>query len=167
MPLTPQEQRTVDAAKLDQLIASLMEALRGGNAAAKEAALIALADFRTATLDDQLADRAGAARVAGSSKIIADALEKRAQVAKSLAPLGEVFADAARIGASGKKELLFPRLAASASTMLEMVQQLQATADKVKQGLANVNELGDVPDALNTVQSALETLKQRAKAKQA
>jgi hypothetical protein len=69
------------------------------------------------------------------------------------------LADAAAIAKSGKAELLFPRLAASAETMLQIVTELQKTADKLKETAANVQKLGDVPDAIKAVTTALEQLK--------
>jgi hypothetical protein len=161
MLLTAQEQeRIVESAKLDQLIAGAILALRGGNDAARQAALIALADFRTATLDLELRDRASAARAAAADTMINDALKLRANVAQNLTPLGEVFDAVALIAASGKKHLLFPRLAASASILLETVQQLQATVEKVRHQLAavEIDDLGDVQDAITADRTALEQL---------
>jgi hypothetical protein len=72
-----------------------------------------------------------------------------------------VFAAAALIASGGKKELLFARLAASASAMLETLHALQAAAETVKQAAGGVDRLADVPAAIQTVTAALEELKAR------
>lgn len=158
MTWTQQERKAADAADLDQRVAALMQALRGGSDHAREAALTALTDFADDTVFPDLAARARAARAEGANTLIGEALAKRASVAGQLAPLGEVFAAAALIASSGKKELLFARLAASASAMLETMQALQAAAEKVRQAVGGVDRLGEVPAAIQTVTAALEAL---------
>jgi hypothetical protein len=43
--------------------------------------------------------------------------------------------------------------------MLQVVTELQETADKLKETAGNAQKLGDVPDAIKAVKTALEQLK--------
>jgi hypothetical protein len=161
MTFSERERRAADNAELERLIAALMSALRGADASAKGAALTALTDFRTQTLFPELRDRAAEARAAGANALMDEALKELAAVAGRLNPLAAAFADAATIAASGKKELLFPRIAASAGTALEIVAEMEKTAEAVKAKLRDVRELGDLPAALKDARVALKALKDK------
>ena len=158
MALTDTEQKSADAAELEELIAELMSPAPGQRqpralSRARRAARIQGAHARAA---------AARARHRGAhgryERAYSGGTARAAYGRNELAPLTNVFADAAAIAASGKKELLFPRLAATASTMLQVVTELKDAAEKVKAQVGNVNELGDVPLALETVQAALVKL---------
>lgn len=158
MALTAEE-KAVDTARLERLIMECMAALRGTDAQAKADALDALTDFQTSTTDMALIQRAASARAAGANQVMEAALKQLTTIVSGLDPLGSALADAAAIAKSGKAELLFPRLAASAETMLQLVTELKKTADTLKKTAANVKKLGDVPDAIDAVKTALDALK--------
>ncbi len=163
MPLTPAEKIMNETARLEELIAALMVTMRGNDNVKKRAALNALTDFGTETLDPALRERADDARAAGANTLMAAGLRELADITTRLSPLGATFEQATHIAVTGKKDLLFPRLAASASTMLQVVTELEAATKAVKNQVGNVNELGDVPAAIENVKSALETLRTRVK----
>ena len=162
--LTDAEQKRADAAELEELIANLMAALRRDDSLARQAALNALIDFRGRTLVTELRQRAAEARAAGANQLMAEGLRDLRAAAAKLEPFATVFADAAGIAETGKKELFFPRVAATASTMLEIVNELKDAAEKVQAHVNAVDELGDVPAALAQVQGALENLRTRVDA---
>ena len=158
MPVTL-EQRARDAARLESLIADSMTALAAKDLQAKAEALLALTDYQTTTTDVALIRRAEDARAAAANQLIDKGLRELSAIAARLDPLGTTLAECAKIARDGKANLLFPRVAAAADHRLQMVTELQKTADKLKQTVANVQELGDVPDAINAVMTALEQLK--------
>ena len=166
MALTSDEQKSTDSAELEELIANLMMTLREDDSIAREEALDALIDFRSRTVVPELRQRAAEARAAGANALMAQGLTDLRAVATKLDPFASVFADAAAIAATGKKELLFPRLAATASTMLQVVTELKDAAAKVRAQVTGVDELGDVPGALDELQVALEKLQDSVKAVQ-
>lgn len=158
MPLTL-EQRARDAARLESLIADGIASLVAKDLQAKAKALLALTDYQTTTTDEALIRRAEDARAATANQLIDKGLRELGAIAARLDPLGATLAECAQIARDGKANLLFPRVAASADHMLQMVTELQETANQLKQTAANVQKLGDVPDAINAVKTALEQLK--------
>jgi hypothetical protein len=143
-----------------------MTTLRENDSAARGEALDALSDFRGRTMVVELRDRAAEARLVASNALMAQGLGELRAVAAKLSPFTNVFTDAASIAATGKKELLFPRLAATAGTMLQLVTDLKDAASAVKAKVKSVDELGDVPGALDQLQVALEKLQDSVKAVQ-
>jgi hypothetical protein len=158
MPLTP-EQRARDAARLESLIADSMAALAAKDLQAKADALIALTDYQATTTDIALIRRAEESRAAAANNLVDAGLTALRAIAARLDPLGATLAECALIARDGKANLLFPRVAASADHMLQVVTELQETADKLKETAGNAQKLGDVPDAIKAVKTALEQLK--------
>ena len=163
MALTVDEMRIRDTAQLEGLIAEVMVAKRDGNNKEINDALDALNDFITKTPVIELQNRANDAVRAADADLINVALSELAEIAAKLNPTGEVFKSAAQIAASGKAELLFPRLAATAAHSLEIFSELQDAIDKLKAIPANINSFGNVPDALNKVKVALTELQDKVK----
>lgn len=165
MATTPQEDRIVETARLDGLIASGMEALRLGDAEARMNAARQLVLFSEKTLDEGLAAKAKQARLSLSTATIDRGLQARATIAAGLSGVAETLDAARQVAATGKKELFFPRLQATAATMLETVTALKEAADKVQASAGGVQQLGDVPQALKQVADALQALKDKTKGK--
>lgn len=162
MALTAEERKRVEAADLEKLIAGLMKAMREQDHPARDAALDALNAFRTTSTDPDLGVAALNAANSASGIALTQGLAKLRKIAGEMSPLTDVFADAANIAKNGKKELFVPRLAATAATMLETATAIKEAAEKVKTQVGSVDELGDVPDALDKVLAALQTLQSEA-----
>lgn len=164
MALTVDELRTQHAAILELRVAQLMAAKRSGDSDELDAALDSLVDFRAMTPFPGLQLEAAKARDAASSEIAEVALEELAKISDQATAAGAGFKAAAMIAESGKKELLFPALAATAARGLELIRQFQAAIDSVKENVDDVEELGDVPDALKGVVDAVTELKKKIEA---
>lgn len=163
MALTVDEMKIRDTAQLEGLIADVMVAKRSGDRDNIKAALDTLNDFITQTPFVELQSRANDAVSAADAALLNVALSELAEIAAKLDPTGEVFKSAAQIATSGKAELLFPRLAATASHSLEIFTELQDTISKLEAMPANVNSFKDVPRALVNVQDALTNLQEKVK----
>ena len=85
------------------------------------------------------------------------------EIVAKLSPAGQIFKDAAQIANTGKKELLFPRLAATTAQALEQFTALKTALDSVAESVDDIGELGDIPDAAKNVLDALKTLKDSVK----
>ena len=162
MALTAAERKSVETAELEKLTADLMKAMRENNSPGRQAALDALLQFSTRATDPELAQGALDTGDAVAGALMKEGLAKLRKIAGEMAPLTAVFADAANIAKTGKKELFIPRLAATAATLLETVTAIKEAADKVKTEVDSIDELGDVPDALDKVVAALENLQNKA-----
>lgn len=160
MALTSDELRTQQAAKLDLLVAELMAAKRSGNLNTLDKALEALVDFRAATPFPDLQVDAAKARHAASEEIAETALTELAALADRASGAGAGFKAAAMVAESGKKELLFPALAAATARGLELTQHFQAALASVEATVGSIDELGEVPDAVKALKEAFDTLKE-------
>jgi len=163
MTLSVEELRFQHKAILEVLIADIMAARRTGKDDEINAALEAIGEFRLDTPFIELQKRAKEVREVATHGIIEAALNELAEIAASLGSAGETFKSASHIAATGRKELLFPRLAATASQTLETFAQLETAVKAVEEKLESTDELGVIPDALKTVRSALEDLKEKIK----
>jgi len=161
MALTQDELRARDAAKLERLVAQLMAARRSDNTGKLDRALDALVDFRSRTPFPELQNQATGARSAATEGVMRDALEGLADIAERASAAGAGFKAAAMIAESGKKELLFPTLAATAARGLELVKQFKDAVEAVKANIHDVGELGDVPQAVDGVLDAFNSLKEK------
>lgn len=149
------------AVELQALIQAVMDA-RG--AAAREAAINALTEFRTRPVSPELREIAAEARAAASTQDIDESLAQlRGIAARMRAAIPGLEAGTA-IAAQGSQKLLFPRLAKAAQAMLETVQELKAELDTLKAGLDDVEDLEDLPQLLETLGAQLDKLKARAEA---
>jgi hypothetical protein len=163
MPLTVEEMRMADTARLEKLVADIMVAKRSAVQTKIDDALDALNDFITDTPFIDLQKSANDTLKAADVAQIEVALGELAAIAAKLDPAGEAFKSAAKIAASGKAELLFPRLAATASQSLEIFTELQNAATKLSAIPANVNSLKDLPDAIIAVKTALVALQAKVR----
>ena len=77
---------------------------------------------------------------------------------------GAGFKAAALIAENGQKELLFPSLAGTAARGLELVKQFKDAIEAVKANIENVSELGDVPQAVDGLFDAFNSLKEKLEA---
>lgn len=154
------ETQLVREAELESLIASAMAALRDGGAESIQELRLELTrfdddNFRYPNLQDK-ARKALHSLNAGQVDAGRQAL---AELTESIGGQGRVFAAAARIAESGGESLLFPRLAATASSLLELVGEFQKTVDELKRAGGEVARLSDVFDLLEGVRSSLQRLK--------
>jgi len=160
-PLSPeQEARLRDETRLEEAITKARSAVLSGSDDEIDAALTELNDFRFSTPFVELQQRAQSIHEKLSNGLVDDALEEMNEVVTELQPAGKIFKDAADIADSGKKELLIPRLAATAEHALSVFKSLQDAVEKVGDALDDVDELGDIPDALKGANDALATLKE-------
>lgn len=160
MALTRDELETLHAANLERLVAELMAATRTGDIDALDTALDALVDFQAATPFPVLQLEAARARGAASAAIAGEALAELADVAEEVKVAGAGFKAAAKVAETGKVELLFPALAAASASGLELIRQFQTALDTVTASVDDVAELGDVPEAVQSLVDAFEHLKQ-------
>lgn len=160
MPLTVDELRTQHAAILERLVAQLMAAVRSGDEDEREAALDALVDFGAMTSFPTLQLEAAKARDAAAAQLAEVALEELSKISDQATAAGAGFKAATMIAESGKKELLFPALAATTARSLQLIAQFQTAIESVKENVDDMDELGDVPDALSAVLEAVTKLKE-------
>lgn len=160
MPLTVDELRTKHAALLEHLVADLMAAVRSGDPDEMDVALDSLVDYRAMTPFPGLQLEAAKARDAASSSLAEVALEELSRISDEATRAGAGFRAAATIAESGKKELLFPALAASTARSLQLMTQFQAAIESVGENVADISELGEVPAALNGVLEAVTELQE-------
>lgn len=163
MALTTDEMRMADTARLEKLIADIMVAKRCGVQDEIDVALDSLNAFITKTPFIELQKRANDTLQAANILQLEVSLGELAELADNLVPAGETFKSAAKIAASGKTELLFPRLAATASQNLEIFTELQATVDKLSVLPGNVNSLNGFSAAISVVNKALADLRDKIK----
>lgn len=166
MALTVDEMRMADTARLEKLIADIMLARRSGRHDRVDGALDALNAFITRTPFIDLQQQANTTLKIADIEQIDVSLTQLAELAARLVPAGEVFKSAAKIAASGKTELLFPRLAATASQTLEIFSELQATVDRLAALPENANSLNGFRDAIGAVNKSLVALQDKIKAAQ-
>lgn len=166
MALTTDEMMTLDAAKLERLVSELMAATRAGDPGAFDTASQALVDFRARTPFPDLKTEAARAREAAAAQLSSVALAELAKIADRMTSAGAGFKAAAMVAENGKKELLFPTLAATAARGLELFKQFKEALEKVEQTVGGVDELGDVPGAIEDVLAAFEGLKSKVDAAQ-
>lgn len=163
MTLSVEELKNQHTAKLEVLIADIMAARRTDNDNKINSALEAIGEFRLDTPFPELQKRAKEAREVATHEIREAALTELAEIAARLSSAGETFKSVSHIAATGRKELLFPRLAATASQTLETFSQLETAVKAVEEKIESADELGDIPDALKTVKNALENLREKIK----
>ena len=166
MTLTTDELRTLHAARLEQLVSELMAATRDGDPGAFDKASEALVDFRASVPFPDLKTEAANAREAAAAELSSVALAELAKIADRMTAAGAGFKAAAMVAENGKKELLFPTLAATASRGLELFKQFREALDKVGETAGGVDELGDVPAAIEQVLAAFDNLKSKLEAAQ-
>lgn len=158
-PAPPQK----DAEELRELIQDVIDAKQRGDDAAREEAIDALIAFRERPVSPELRQAAAEARAAADREVMVDSLRLLGEITTRLKSAAAGLESGAAIAASGAKALLFPRLAASAETMLQAVLELQQATEEVKGQLDKVSELGDIPKVLDSVRASLERLKARAR----
>ena len=161
MALTKEQVRLQQASTLRALIARLIAAKEGDDLDELASALQAMVDFQAGTPFEALQAEAAQARNDAAEEIAAEALEALARTADRVRGAAADFKTAATIAEKGEKNLLFPALATAAAQGLELMKQFQAAIEAVQQNIANVDELGDVPDAVKGVFSAFEALKDK------
>lgn len=155
-----------DAADLQILIQDIMHAKQRGDDAAREEAIDALIAFRARPVSTALRQAAAEARAAADHDVMVDSLRLLGEIATRLKSAASGLDSGTAIATSGSKNLLFPKLAATADSMLQAVVELQRVTSDVKAQLDNVKELGDIPKVLNDVKASLEKLSARAKSLQ-
>ena len=163
--LTKPETRLLQKAELERRIASGMVALQSGDANEIATARQALRFFRdqiTSLLS--LQNRADKAIAALNAAQVDQGREQLGHLIEGLGAHGDVLAAARAIADSGKESLLFPRLAATASSVLELVKEFKKTAVSLGAGAAGANDLSDVLGILEAVQGSLRNLKEKADA---
>lgn len=158
MALTVDELRTREAAQLEELVAGVMAARRAGDRATLDGALAALVDFKARTPFPDLQAEAEMARSAAVAELSAVALEELARIADRATAAGSGFKVATMIAESGKKDLLFPALAATAARGVELLDQFRDAIATVRESLDDIDELGDVPNAVEAVREAFREL---------
>lgn len=152
-----------DKARLELLISELMEVVHGNAGGSPSEQLDRLTAFMSKTTFEDLQEQASKAHDAASSDSIEQAQADLSKIVAKLSPAGQIFKDAAQIAKSGKKELLFPRLAATTAQALEQFSALKKAIDSVAESVDDIEELGDIPDAAKNVLDALKTLKDSVK----
>ena len=124
--LTPQEKKILDMAKLERLISNGMAALQTRDADEIQSARQALRIFRDQTTSLLwLQNRADKAIAALNARQVDQGREDLGHLIAGLGAHGNVLAAARTIAESGKESLLFPRLAATVSSVLELVKRVQ------------------------------------------
>jgi hypothetical protein len=156
-----------DAADLRKLIEALIAAKQRGDTAAQDEATQGLIDFMMLPVSQALRNAAEEARLQADNQVMAESLEALRGIAARMAAAGPGLEAAAAIAAEGAKKLLFPRLAKSAQTMLEAVEELKQATDALKAQLDDVKELGDLPKLLDNLAAQLQRLRARAETLQA
>ncbi len=166
MPISAeQERRLREEATLENLIAQGLQAVESENANTIDAVRQKLRNFRdnvTTFLD--LQDQTSAAIGALNASQAAAGRRQLAIIAEGMSTAGAVFASAALIAESGKESLLFPRLAATAASTLELFKELESAAKKIKEGAANVADVDSLLALIETVKGTLGDLKNKADA---
>ena len=160
MSLTNRQRKAQARAKLEALIANLMSARRREDADAVGTARQALITFNTPfpDLNDEAEDAAAAAILVNLSQ----ALDQLSEIATRLGPFGDLFKTAQEVARQEKKELLIPRLAASAAQALELFTVLRQAADTIAEQLdaaGEANDLAGVESALGNVLKELNGLR--------
>ncbi len=161
MALTVDELRTRDAARLEELVSRLMAARRAEDQSEFDQASETIIDFRSRTPFPELKLEAAKAREAASAEISKIALEELAKIADKMTAAGAGFKAAAMVAENGKKDLLFPTLAATAARGLELFKEFQEAVEAVKNNVESIEELGDVPKAIESVLEAFDGLKDK------
>ena len=133
-------------------------------AAAREAAINALTEFRTRPVSPELREIASEARAAAATQDIDESLAELRKIAERMRAAIPGLEAGTAIATKGSQKLLFPRLAKAAQTMLETVQELKAELDALKAGLDDVEKLEDLPQLLDNIGAQLDKLKARAEA---
>lgn len=164
MFLTEEELLTIDTAKLEALVARIQAAVARKDATKFDSASSALIDFVARTSFPSLQTKARKARGAAANALATGALDDLAKISEHAAAAGAGFKAAAMIAETGKKELLFPALAATAAHGLELLNQFKEAVDKVTSTIDDVADLGDVPGALDDVLQAFGGLKDAVEA---
>ena len=163
--LTSPEKKFLEKSKLERLIVNGMAALHTGNADEIQAARQALQFFRdqiTSLLS--LQNRADKAIAALNADQVDQGREKLGYLIVGLGDHGNVLAAARAIAESGKESLLFPRLAATASSALELVKEFKKTAKSLSASVGDASDLSDILEILDTVTNSLGALKDKANA---
>jgi hypothetical protein len=155
-----------DAAELQRLIQDIMQAKQRGDDPAREKAVVALIDFRERPVSAELRQAAAEARAVADNQVMMDSLRLLGEIAARLSAAAPTLGTATAIATSGGKNLLFPKLAATADNMLQAVLELKQATDNVKAQLEDAKELSDLPKLLNSVRDSLEKLKARAQSLQ-
>ena len=160
-------QQSPEAAELQRLIESVIDAKRRGDDDARDEATQALIEFRTRPVSAELRRAAEEARVAADNEVMEDSLKALSEIAARMSAAGPALDAATAIAASGAKGLIVPKLASSAASILQLVEELQRSIEAAKAQVGSVKDLGDVPKVLSELKASVEKLKARAKALQA
>ena len=156
MSLTSRQTNEQARAELEALIADLMSARRDDDATATGAARAALIEFNTPFQD--LNAEAEDAAAAAILENVNEALDKLAQIASRLGPFGDIFAAAREVAREEKKELLIPRLAASAAQTLELFTILHQAAETISEQLDSAGEANDLDSVASILSNLLDEL---------
>lgn len=160
-PLSLTEQlRVRKQTELEQILTRLLTAKQQGNQASMQQLRAQLDAFRGSTNDSDLQEQATKAFEASILSSLDTAMNDLAAVADKLSGAGAQFKQAAQIAQTGKKELLVPRLAATAASSLEILTVLQTTFDN----LEAPGGLGDLKTIVNNATTALRQVKEQAEA---
>jgi hypothetical protein len=163
MALTSEEKREKDEAKLEAMLADLTAAKVEKETGKVNAILDKLLEFKMATefIDLQnIADKIVAAANIGQ---VSNAIDRLTEIAEELSGHGNTIKKARKMAATGKKELLLPRLAANAAQGLEVFKAMQDVVEKLE-AAGNAGDLGEVKTAVDEVLAALNTVKEKAEA---
>ncbi|MDE0342150.1 MAG: hypothetical protein OXK82_03110 [Deltaproteobacteria bacterium] len=160
MPLTNRQRKAKALAELEALIANLMSARRRDDQAATTEAREALINYNSPFLDlNREAEDAAEAAILVN---LHHALDELAEITARLGSFGDVLKTAREVARHGTKELLIPRLAASAAQALELFTVLRQAADTISEQLdaaEEANDLADVQSALHNVLTELNSLR--------
>jgi hypothetical protein len=168
----PPDPKTAAAAELQAIIARAEAAKRAGDDEARNDALTELNDFRTTPFADLRALAKEAHTALNDADRVA-ALNALGSVAARLEPTIALLDAAAATAAAGKDKLLFPKAAQKAEAALDKVVKLKQEFEVLKQTLKDeaqkagaavegIQELKDIPEALDKLKAALQKLKDRA-----
>ena len=103
-------------------------------------------------------DKAEDAATAANLENVNQSLDELAQIAARLGPFGNLFKTAQKVAREEKKELLIPRLAASAAQALELFTVLHHAADTMSEQLDAAGEAKDLADVKSVLDSVLNEL---------
>lgn len=165
--------KNAERAQLRELVARAKKALEDGQQEALDAALDELRKFARNTLDSKLRAAANEAHDAVNNANMAAGIDALSKIADRLKVEAAPVLDQAAAGAAHAKEnLFFPKLAKSAQKALDKVVQVQKDlegikkeADQLRQQIGEVDELAELPAALDSVTALLEKLKKKAEKK--
>lgn len=165
MLLTNRQRKEQARAELEALIANLMSARRQADTTAADTAHDALIAFNSpfSDLNDEAEDAAATAILANLNH----ALDELSEITARLGPFGDFLKTAQEVVRQEKKELLIPRLAASAAQALELFTVLRQAAYTIAKQLdaaAEANDLAEVENALGNVLKELNGLREATQA---